>query len=330
MNKLIHKRELVEKLKVHPGLIPIDIDAKRQQIEWLDLEKFHSYESFFHLSLELFASLKKHSNLNGFLTDIDVLEDENIVPDYIYPNGFIFNLGRSGSTLLTRIIARSRENLVFSEAAPHNQIVLYLTENGTLPLESNRKNQTIYRNLILLMARKRVASHKYHLIKFTSHNIRSYRFIKSIFPDTPAIFIYREPRAVLKSYIENPVSWRKTLNEKTTEFLTGVTGRDLNRIEFERETLANLFGAALNAENIDYLNYEDLKPENLRKILSFLKIYPDEHSLTLMSKQFNYYSKSPTLQKFTPKAEPDETNYATPELNELFRIMKNRQTRFKF
>src|SRR5580765_1142235 len=126
MSSYLSKEELIRKLSICCGLIPVDLDVPKRELIWRDLGQFHNYEGFFRTSLETFSQLRalgKQKEVDEFYrTDLEVLESDEILTEYIYPTAFIFHAGRCGSTLLSKSIARSRSNLVFGEAEAHNRI----------------------------------------------------------------------------------------------------------------------------------------------------------------------------------------------------------------
>jgi hypothetical protein len=275
-----------DELKNRKGLIPISIDVDNQKIVWLDMEAYHFYEGFFHKSLDTYFSLKKFDVIS-FTTDLNILEDDRVLTDYIYPTGFIFHAGRCGSTLLAKTLARSRENLVISEASPLNQVLRVFTKNGEQTAAENDKSKHIYRNLLLAMSMRRVASHQYCFIKFTSYNIRFFNFIHSVFPDVPAIFLTRDAAKIVASFQKRAPGWLNDKNPNIFKTLSGSRETDAQMIV--RDFLACAADQPVNV--LKPIEYEMLKPENLSFILSCFNISPNETQVELMKSQFAFDSK---------------------------------------
>jgi hypothetical protein len=271
--RLLPLPELAIERSHKPGLFPVAINSVRREATWLDLNGFHCYEGFFHQSLATYRAISK-TPPSQFRTDLEFLHSAPVEP-CLAPTGFIFHAGRCGSTLLAKVLARSRSNLVFSEAAPHNQIWHVLRPGAA-------ENIQLYRNLILTMGRKRVASHKHHLIKFTSFNIRHFPTIRAAFPDVPSLFLFRDPQAVLASYARNPPPWM---------------GRDPGIDEMPGDApgaVETFFRAAALIEDPNYrcLDYKDLNAAVLPAILSFLRVEECAEEARLMSSQFGWDSKA--------------------------------------
>src|SRR5262249_1682083 len=207
----ISKAELITALQEHPGLLPFQIHCDTRKLEWLDLERYHIYEGFFHKAVDRFGALK-HSIANGatplrFLSDLTVLADSEILCQPGEPSGFIFHCGRSGSTLLTKVLARDRRHLVIGEAAAHNQILLALTDGGRTSLQTTFARRTIYRNLLLARGRGGAQESPRYSLNFLSLNVFFIVFIRSFFPAVPAVFLYRAPEQILASFERDPPPW---------------------------------------------------------------------------------------------------------------------------
>lgn len=286
------KEELLAALQTHKGLIPVSILVKEEQLLWLDMEEYHFYEGFFHKTLDLFRALKKGKAVS-FITDVAVLEDKGILTDHLYPDGFIFHAGRCGSTSLAKALARSQENLVISEARPHNSVWKVLTHDGEEPLTMSERNKAIYRHLLLAMARRRRSTHQRYFIKFSSFNIRFFDFIHSLFPDVPALFLERDLAAILHSWRHHPPGWLEQEHPKALKMLTGSDTPVLEPI-----IKGFLEKAAEYPESVlKHVDYSMLKPDQLSTILSYLGYQPEPAQLALMQSQFAYDSKVEFNQK---------------------------------
>jgi hypothetical protein len=269
----VTESELATELLNRPGLIPVSIDSSRLEITWLDLDGYHCYEGFFHQSLASYTALCKVPP-PSFRTSLDVLASVGIQQG-IYPTGFIFHAGRCGSTLLAKVLARSRANLVLSEAAPHNQIWRALPRQNPAAI-------AIYRNLILAMGRRRLESYRAHVIKFTSFNIAQFGHIRAAFPGVPALFLFREPAAVLESYRRRTPGW---------------IGRDLGVAASWDEPDAAIeafFRVAASMADPDFrcLDYASLNTGFLPSILRFLRMEPSHGDLRAMTSEFGWDAKS--------------------------------------
>lgn len=294
-------------------MIPVSFDYSSggdvsSRLVWLDLDGYHCYEGFFFQSLAYYRAMTA-TPASRFITPLDALG--SITPnDYLQPSGFIFHPGRCGSTLLAKVLARSRENLVFSEAAAHNQFWKALPGARGSAVD-------LYRRLVLAMGRRRLASYRAHFIKFTSYNIMQFALIRAAFPDTPAVFLFRQPAAVLASSARELQPW---------------LGTDIGfgRIWADAETaLLDFCRAALDIQDPRFrcLNYSAMVPRNLLSILRFFGSEPSSsRELALMESEFLWDAKSGRIpRRFVPKG-PDE-ELAGSQLLGLYRELNERSRR---
>jgi hypothetical protein len=289
-----------------PGLIPVELDTVGRTIVWLDLNGFHCQEGFFRDSLATYSALRR-GNPWRCASDLDLLLSPALTAGCVSPTAFIFHAGRCGSTLLSRAIARSTNHLVFSEAAPHNQI--WRNTSG-----ANDSCLSMYRNLLLLMARPRLPSYRAHIVKFTSFNIVQFDFIRAAFPGVPALFLFRSPEQILSSYRRETPQWM---------------GKDLGvgKVWHTPETaVGDFFRQALSIRDPDfrYLDYKDLTPESLPGILRFFHLDPSASELTAMLAEFQWDAKSGNRQQ--PFSRNLRESPAAPhELRRLYEELSRRQ-----
>ena len=264
--------ELTEALAQRPGLIPFQIDSPNQQVHWLDFERYHFYEGFFRLSVSRYRALCKVPPFEC-RTSLDVLSYLTM-PDALPPSALIFNTGRCGSTLLAKVLARSRRNLVITEAAPHNQIWQALP-TGSLC-------QSTFRNLILATGRNRLRSYQAHVIKFTSVNIVHFDFIRAAFPGIPVLFLFRDPSAVLESYSRRDFEWKDWM------------GGSFGSWDGPAQGVEDICNRALSVTDSNFrcLDYSALNPDSLGSITDFLGLQPGDPDGDKMRSEFRWDSKS--------------------------------------
>ncbi len=262
-----------------PGLIPVAFKSVQGEVIWLDLNEFHCSEGFFHESLTLYSQ-RYGDQREWFISPFDALFSPVVAGEYLQPSGFIFHAGRCGSTVLAKSLARSRRNLMFSEAAAHNQIWEVLP--AVCAARAMMSPGDAYRALILAMGRKRLASYSAHLIKFTSYNIVQIGLIREAFPDVPALFLFREPGEVLESYRRGAPGW-----------LTADLGYGMKWPSAEAAVDA-FFRAALSIEDSHFrcLDYRHLTPRMLPSILKYFGMEFAEDELAQMSEEFAWDAKS--------------------------------------
>ncbi len=279
-------KDFIEEWLKRPGLIPTNIDVDAKKIIWTDIGKYHFYESFMHKSVNMFYRLSQNK-VQTFATDFEVLLDTGITQNAIYPSGFIYHVGRCGSTLLVKALARSRAHLVLSEPGPLNQILFSFRNKAENSLDGNEDHKKIYRLLVLALLRHRVASHKHAFIKFTSYNIQFFDFIHSIFPNVPALFLTRNCAEVVDSYQKKKAGYFD-LSAPDLQFLTGSDRLDIAQIMQNNLAVSQLYPDAV----LKKMDYTQLNRTSFFQILTHFNCSPTSKDLALMQAQFQYYSKN--------------------------------------
>ncbi len=321
---------MLEMLRARPGFIPARIDVEGRKLIWEDMESYHCYEGFFHHSLQMLSALRQLRNPGketmgaptSFASDLDALQDAHASIDPLYPSGFIFHVGRSGSTLLAKALARSRSNLVLGEPAPINQLWAVLSNGWREPVGSDPMHAALFKNLVLAMGRRRVPTHRAYFVKFTSYNLHFFDFIRAVFPDVPALFLYRGPEAVLASMKKNPPGWMQSRERGFASMLTGVAQFGfLDGEAFAMRSLERFYSLALQADHLQYLSYESLRAESLPAILRYFNLDPCQEEMTSMKSQFRFYSKNDyRAREFKTGPAADNPSHARAELSPLWRL----------
>jgi hypothetical protein len=295
--------QLELELKARPGLIPVQLSAG--EAVWIDLDGYHCYEGFFHESLAAYEGMKRQAS-QRFISTLDFLASADLPGGTIRPTGFIFHMGRCGSTLLAKVLARSRSHLVFSEAAPHNQIWRILAG------DRQRKIET-YRNLLLTMGRPRLPSYCAHIVKFSSFNIVNFEFIRTAFPDVPALFLFRDPAQAMDSYQRRKPGW---------------IGKDLgigNVWHDAGEAIEAFLDAALSIRDsgLACLNYAHLTPDVLPAVFRFFRLDPSKDEMRQMASEFAWDAKSGSRPRRFDPASRGATAAVSARLVELYDRVAN-------
>jgi hypothetical protein len=209
------------------------------------------------------------------LTSLDLLS-RLTTRDAICPNAFIFNTGRCGSTLLAKVLARSRANLVLSEAAPQNQIWQTMT--------SPEDGVAAFRNLILAMGRKRLPSYRAHVIKFTSVNLVHFDSIRAAFPGVPSLFLFRDPAMILASYAKKGFQWKG--------WMGGAFGSWGGPAEAVEDLCRRALALLRQDRDFRCLEYAALTPDRLPAILEYFHMSAAPDELRTMISEFDWDARS--------------------------------------
>ena len=185
-------------LELLNGWIPIHIYWQQSQVmvDWCYLGTQRFREPFFEQTLQQllwqpFNMLFRHQ------TPIETLAKLQDAQPGLPPSGFIFHMSRCGSTLTAQMLAALPKNIVISEADPIDR-VLRANLGHTRIAEEQRA--IWLRGLIGALGQVRNAGERQLFIKFDSWNILDLPVIRRAFPQTPWIFLYRDPVEVMVSH----------------------------------------------------------------------------------------------------------------------------------
>ena len=118
------------------------------------------------------------------------------------PAGMIFHLSRCGSTLVSRLLSTLPGVVVVAEPSPLNAL---------LGLDPSRVDGAalveVVRLLVRALGRRRHGDEQRLVLKCTSWNIRRQEILAAAFPDTPWVWVQRDPAQVVASLLANPPGW---------------------------------------------------------------------------------------------------------------------------
>ena len=200
------------------------------------------------------------------------------------PDGFIFHMSRCGSTLVSQMLAQSERNIVISEAAPIDAAV----QTG---------QAEALRAMLRAFGRPRSGREKRLFIKLDSWHALALPLFERAFPDTPWLFLYRDPLEVMVSQHREPGA--QMVPQLVAPAIFGIDGpamipgpeytaHVLNRIcTAAAEALASPRGLAVN--------YRDLPDAVERRILPHFGVTPDAAERTAMREACRFDAKSPAM-----------------------------------
>lgn len=158
---------------------------------WLGHERFT--EPFFDGDIDI-AQRRPFNKLFAHRTPMADLGGWHAESPGMAPSGFIFHMSRCGSTLVSRMLAASPENLVISEAGP----IDLLARAAWIPEPTKVE---WLRWMVSALGQKRSGLETRYFIKFDSPTVLALPFIRRAFPSVPWIFLYRNPTEVLVSHM---------------------------------------------------------------------------------------------------------------------------------
>lgn len=215
------------------------------------------------------------------------------------PDGFIFHLSRCGSTLVSQMLAADPHVVMVSEAPPIDSIVQLVESHPDVPIEERAH---VLRAMVAALGRNRAAHH--YVVKLDSWHALALPLFRLAFPDTPWIFLYRDPVEILVSQ----------MRQRGVQTVPGTIRFDPYRIDGAEEmsgeeycarTLDRVCTAVL--DNIAsggglIINYTDLPGAVDDLILPHFGITPDAKARAAMAAATRFDAKTPT-EAFTGDSE---------------------------
>jgi len=156
-----------------------------------DITPYHRNPEKYPMAKDLimhFCSERRRSNKLA-----SILAEDSTAGKQLQPTGFIFHESRVGSTLVANMLASVPTNLVYSEPSVPAAVIHACDNAGC----SEETTVSLLRMAILAMGRSHV--HDHFFIKFSSSLVVHMDLFLKAFPETPWVFIYRDPVEIMVS-----------------------------------------------------------------------------------------------------------------------------------
>ncbi|OSZ70135.1 hypothetical protein CAP40_04735 [Sphingomonas sp. IBVSS2] len=200
------------------------------------------------------------------------------------PSGFIFHMSRCGSTLVSQMLGAAPGHVSISEAPPLDAMIRHRFPDPEMHAGALRA---------LVHAYGRGAGHLF--VKLDSWHTRALPLLRRAFPETPWIFLYRDPVEVLVSQLRLrgvqtvpdivPLEWfglaREDAHLPERAFIARILERTCSAV-IEHGTDKGLL-----------INYAQLPEALFDQILPHFGIAPDAAARDAMAAMANRHSKAP-------------------------------------
>ena len=318
----LQPEQAIEIIRKSPGFIPVAITTKHRVV-WLDVGDYPFKEWKFRYATQNLIESKGLGRC--FTTDIQLLTREDMALDeHQDPAGFVFHMSKCGSTLMAKVLDQPDTQMIVKEATSlHENLWQYLTNDWQNPVAPTDENLRLIRNLIQMLGRSRLAKQACYFVRFRSWNVAFVDVIQQAFPDTPSLFMYRDPVNVMASILNKPTTGLPRLNDSgAAAFITQQPRDALSKMDalhyFTSFYKQFLYQGLNKMQNTHYLNYRQLNKQNLPQILRTAFNYTaSKTDLPLMLAQFDSYSKDDTgTVRFTSDRE-EKKKQVTPAMREI-------------
>lgn len=218
------------------------------------------------------------------------------------PSGLIFHMSRCGSTLAARMLSALPQTTVISEAPPIDDAI-----------QAGRADWL--RALVAAFIRPDRSC----FVKFDSWHILSLPLIRAAFPQTPWIFLYRDPLEVLQSQAVRPGMMAcpgamdpAALGMRAEQITT------LRREEWCARLFAGFLESALKYRHEPgglFLNYRHLPEAMWTTVASHFSMTLTDTDVELMRETTRFHAKSPGM-LFEADSE-EKRRAASPQVHQL-------------
>lgn len=285
-------------------------------VEWRWLDDVPFREPFFADTVQL-ALERPFTLLFPRETSVDELEPG------LRPDGFILHMSRCGSTLVTQMLAAVPQHLVLSEP----QIV-----NDVLRAPASAEERVRRLQLVVgALGRPRRGDERAYVLKLDPWATHDLPLLRHAFPDTPWLFLSRDPAEVLVSHRRQPGMhmWPTVVPPE----LFGLELASASAMPFE-EYGALVLGAicrhalAYRDERALFLDYREL-PGAFDRVLDWFGIVCSAAARATMEAVSRRDAKNPTrtfaddtaakAQAITPELRAAVDRFAQPAYEELLR-----------
>lgn len=284
---------------------------KEPTVIWQEVANNRFLKPFF--SDETKTSKKKYISFKE-------LEDIVDTSKYLEPKGFIFHTSRCGSTLLSNALSSLEKNIVIKES-------VFIHDILTLDYKNNISSDEVKKKLvdaIKVLGRKRFDFEENLYIKFNCWEIANIEIIRELYPNTPMVILYREPKEILTSHKKIP--GMQMVPQLLDGKLFDKIPKDVLFDDYPSIVLENIFENCLlqkDKEKMMFINYVDIKNIFFSKIAPFFDLNLEDDEIELIKSGFKIYSKNPTEKFDKSKENKSEDIFISDKLKNSFISLEN-------
>jgi hypothetical protein len=289
--------------------VRFDLSTSTPTVDWADLSAERFVEPFFDQTVGRWSTGPRARPL--VRTGLDALVALDGEPS-LDPAGLIFHVSRCGSTLVSRLLATMPRVVVIAEPSPLNAL---------LALDPARVDGAtliqVVRLLVRALGRRRHGDEQHLVLKCTSWNIRRQEILTAAFPNTPWVWVQRDPVHVVASLLAKPPGWLgHHVPPMQTALRFGIdpaAAPTITREEFAARALGSMFSsAATGPPRRICVDYAELPRAVWQRVAPHFGIEVDSAAIERMTEQSRYYSKDAEPQHFS-----DEKSEVRPMTDEM-------------
>jgi hypothetical protein len=269
-------------------------------IDWVHFGDAPLHESFFEDSLRR-AKRRPINALLKVCTPLGILGKLAPPDAATAPDGLIFHMSRCGSTLVSQMLAAMADGIVVSEAPPLDAIVQMTHSHPEAPLE---QRVALLRGMAAALGRDRFGNRRHYVIKTDSWHSLALPLFRAAFPDTPWVFLFRDPTEVMVSQMR--IRGSQTVPGTELDPVFAIPDPlSHSREDYIARVLNRVTQAAIDHAEIGgglFVDYADLPHAVERRILPHFGIAPDADTLAAIRAAATWDAKTPSF-AFEPDAD---------------------------
>jgi hypothetical protein len=250
-------------------------------------------ESFFDETLAQLKSVDKDWKARKF--NVNQLLQLSEETESLNPSLLIFHVSRCGSTLISQMLAQSDACLALSEVPLFDEW-LRISERG-IQIDPDLHCKILLA-IIRIHAQIKNKNEKFLIIKWDSWHLMFFDVIRKLFPDTPSLFMYRDPKEVYASQMRSPAMHAVPGFVHPSVFgwqpqqLVGMNHMNyfpfvLEKYFFEMKSIIH------RDKNLKLLPYRKNAEINLNVALQLMNYSPDDVVKQQMLERAKFHSKKP-------------------------------------
>jgi hypothetical protein len=269
-------------------------------IDWVHFGDAPLHDPFFEDSLRR-AKRRPINALLKVCTPLGILGKLGPADTAMAPDGLIFHMSRCGSTLVSQMLAAMADGIMVSEAPPLDAIVQMTHSHPEAPLE---QRVALLRGMAAALGRDRFGNRRHYVIKTDSWHSLALPLFRAAFPDTPWIFLFRDPTEVMVSQMR--IRGSQTVPGTELDPVFAIPDpHSLSTEDYIAYVLNRVTRAAVDHAEIGgglFVDYAGLPDAVERRILPHFGIAPDADTLAAIRAAATWDAKTPSF-AFEPDAE---------------------------
>ena len=310
--------------------LPISISKHTAEpiVEWCRFDTQRFTAPFFDHTVQ--EALRDPFNLlYRQQTSLDTLCEVQAQRPGLAPGGFIFHMSRCGSTLVSQMLAALPEHIVLSEPPPLDSILR--TDLRGASDEQRIKWLRAWMHAISLPG----SGEQRLFVKLDAWHALDLPILRRAFPDTPWIFLYRDPVEVMVSAMKAPgMHLVPNLIDMNIARIAPEDAQQMTREQYAVHILAMVLRSALNQlgpQGGQALDYRSLPESVITHIAPHFGLTLTAEQIEAMNAKTAFHAKTPQL-FFEPDSQSKQAEASTEiralcaeHLDPLYRLLQQQQ-----